>query len=179
VSTNSRHLTLLLTFSKLVYSLSLIFLRVLRIRGGSAFFEYDAFGQQHQTVATYSGGSIASEDLPRYAYTSQEQEPLVAGVMYFNRRWYDTSTGRFLFEDPSSFSAGDMNLFAYCGNNPINMTNPTSLCGLWQPSRATSRSGGRRPPPAEDTMVHDPDDGSDCTITESREEITYVDMDTF
>jgi RHS repeat-associated protein len=73
--------------------------------------EYDAFGEQYQTESDFGGGSIADENLLRYAYTCQEQEPLVAGLMYFNRRWYDTASGRFLSEDPSSFSAGDMNLY--------------------------------------------------------------------
>jgi RHS repeat-associated protein len=65
----------------------------------------------------------------RFPSCRDEHEPLIAGLICYIGRWYDTATGRFLSEDPSSFSAGDMNLYAYCGNNPINLTDPTGLCG--------------------------------------------------
>ena len=46
--------------------------------------------------------------------------------LYYNRaRWYDPLTGRFLSEDPIGFSAGDANLYRYCGNSPTNATDPT------------------------------------------------------
>jgi RHS repeat-associated protein len=96
--------------------------------------DYDAFGNCHQTVTTYAGGSIAETDIPRYGYTCQETEPLFASLMFYGGRWYDTATGRFLSEDPSGFTAGDMNLYAYC-NNPINMTDPTGLCANWTNSQ--------------------------------------------
>jgi RHS repeat-associated protein len=44
------------------------------------------------------------------------------GKIYFNARYYDPITGRFLTEDPSRKG---VNWYAYCGNNPINMTDPT------------------------------------------------------
>ena len=43
----------------------------------------------------YAGGAIAEADLPRYLYTCQEQEPLFAGLFYYNRPWYDSLTGKF------------------------------------------------------------------------------------
>jgi RHS repeat-associated protein len=40
-------------------------------------------------------------------------------------RFYDPRLGRFTQEDPIRFSAGDMNLYRYVGNNPLNFTDPT------------------------------------------------------
>jgi RHS repeat-associated protein len=90
--------------------------------------DYDAFGNGYQTISTYGTGTIADTDIPRYNYTCQEQEPLIAGLLYDKRRWYDTNTGRFLTEDPSEFEGGDVNLYRYVGNDSINLTDPTGLC---------------------------------------------------
>jgi uncharacterized protein RhaS with RHS repeats len=38
---------------------------------------------------------------------------------------YDPSLGRFLTEDPLGLSAGDINIYRYCFNNPINFTDPS------------------------------------------------------
>ncbi|MBI5874302.1 MAG: RHS repeat-associated core domain-containing protein [Deltaproteobacteria bacterium] len=42
-------------------------------------------------------------------------------------RYYDSKTGRFLSEDPIGFEGGDVNLYVYTKNNPINYTDPTGL----------------------------------------------------
>jgi RHS repeat-associated protein len=46
------------------------------------------------------------------------------GKIYFNARYYDPTTGRFLTEDPSRQGS---NWYAYCGNNPINRIDPTGM----------------------------------------------------
>jgi RHS repeat-associated protein len=43
-------------------------------------------------------------------------------LYYFNARWYDPEIGRFTSEDSV---ADDPNLYSYCFNNPVNMTDPT------------------------------------------------------
>lgn len=44
------------------------------------------------------------------------------GLYYFNARWYDASTGRFISED----AAGQgLNWYSYGGNDPVNNTDPT------------------------------------------------------
>ena len=50
------------------------------------------------------------------------------GLQYMNSRYYDSSTGRFLAQDSYSGSPYDpwtQHLYSYCGNNPVNMVDPT------------------------------------------------------
>ncbi|MDC7221346.1 MAG: RHS repeat-associated core domain-containing protein [Spirochaetales bacterium] len=47
-----------------------------------------------------------------------------AQLYYFNARWYDPETARFMTEDPIK---DGMLWFAYCGNNPLKYTDPTGL----------------------------------------------------
>ena len=77
------------------------------------FYEYDAFGEQHQTVATYSGGSIATENLPLCTYTCQEQEPLVAGLIYINWRWYDWNHGTLSRREKGDLSMCNLTFFRH------------------------------------------------------------------
>ena len=50
------------------------------------------------------------------------------GGLYFMRaRYYDSTTGRFISEDPIGFGGGDTNLLAYVSNNPINWIDPDGL----------------------------------------------------
>ncbi len=51
--------------------------------------------------------------------------------MWYRARWYDGETGRFVSEDPISFSAGDTNLNRYVGNGPVNGTDPSGLKQSW------------------------------------------------
>src|SRR5450759_4821905 len=42
------------------------------------------------------------------------------GLYYFVARWYDPHAGRFLEMDPVLSESGLMNMYDYCGNNPVN-----------------------------------------------------------
>jgi RHS repeat-associated protein len=69
-----------------------------------------------------SGSLAGSEDLK---YTGKDYDPLT-GLVYFNARWYDASTGRFITEDPARDGT---NYYAYANNNPLAFTDPTGLVG--------------------------------------------------
>jgi RHS repeat-associated protein len=45
------------------------------------------------------------------------------GLHYLHNRYYDPAVARFLSPDPSGM-AGGLNLYAYCGNNPVGMVDP-------------------------------------------------------
>ena len=47
-----------------------------------------------------------------------------SGLIYLRNRYYDPSTGRFITEDPVK---DGLNWYAYCGNNPVNMVDPSGL----------------------------------------------------
>ena len=51
------------------------------------------------------------------------------GLYYLNSRYYDPSIGRFINADDISYiqptDINGLNLFAYCGNNPVMHTDPT------------------------------------------------------
>ena len=40
-------------------------------------------------------------------------------------RWYDSTVGRWLGQDPIGFAGGDANLYRYVGNGPQNASDPT------------------------------------------------------
>jgi RHS repeat-associated protein len=54
------------------------------------------------------------------------------GFYYMRARYYDTEVGRFISEDPVGFDGGDVNLYAYVGNNPVLLIDPLGLAvGDW------------------------------------------------
>ena len=46
-------------------------------------------------------------------------------LYYYRARYYDPNTGRFASEDPIGFSAGDVNIYRYVFNNPLNFNDPS------------------------------------------------------
>ena len=49
------------------------------------------------------------------------------GLYYFNARWYDANTGRFISEDPARDGA---NWYIYTTNNPLKYIDPTGLADI-------------------------------------------------
>jgi RHS repeat-associated protein len=117
-------------------------------KGGSTFF-YHQDGLGTVTDLTDSAGATAKSygydaygnilespgtvDQP-YTYTGRELDA-ESGLLYYRARYYDPTTGRFLQEDPIGFDGGDLNLYAYVGNNVANNRDPKGLakCGkCWE-----------------------------------------------
>ena len=76
--------------------------------------DFDSYGNR-------IGSTPPDAGLPAYAgrfYLS------TLGIYENRRRFYDPSLGRFTQQDPVGFAAGDTNLYAYVGNNPLLFTDP-------------------------------------------------------
>jgi len=83
----------------------------------AAEYDYDAFGQRVQFAGTL---------FQHYGYTAREEDP-ESDLVYYRARHFDPAIGQFLQRDPIGFAAGDLNLYAYVGNDPYNWTDPTGL----------------------------------------------------
>lgn len=79
-------------------------------------YEYNSFGVQKS--ATDDG----DENPYRYSGEYYDAE---SGYTYLQARYYDPDTGRFISEDPAMDGE---NWYVYCGNDPVNMVDPT---GMW------------------------------------------------
>jgi RHS repeat-associated protein len=85
----------------------------------------------------------AESELP--SFTGKQQD--ASGLYYFNARYYDPETMRFLQEDPAKEGLGWYN---YVGNNPVNATDPD---GMMQ-EHGTGGSGSNRT--GDDTLLYMP-----------------------
>src|SRR3989338_1217913 len=61
-----------------------------------------------------------------YAWTGREYD-IESGFYYLRNRYYDPRTGRFITKDPIGFTGGDVNVYGYVGNNPVNWVDPWGL----------------------------------------------------
>lgn len=83
---------------------------------------YDSFGNA-------SNSSFSS----RYQFTGREFDSFT-GLQYNRARWYNPQIGRFISEDPIGFRGGDVNLYGYVRNNPVNYFDPLGLCRIGDPA---------------------------------------------
>ena len=79
-------------------------------------YTYDPFGN-----TTVSGETT---DNP-FQYTGRENDG--TGLYYYRARYYSPELQRFISEDPIGLAGGDVNLFAYVGNNPVMFIDPWGL----------------------------------------------------
>jgi RHS repeat-associated protein len=100
-------------------------------------YYYDAFGYPYFFSST--GQPLNSSTFGnRFLFTGREW--LSDLKLYgFRNRMYQPELGRFMQPDPKEFAAGDYNLYRYCHNDPINLSDPTGLAYV---SSLTSWGGG-------------------------------------
>ncbi|MFH1370388.1 MAG: RHS repeat-associated core domain-containing protein [Planctomycetota bacterium] len=87
-------------------------------------YSYDVFGKPEirntndEILTTSSYGN-------RFMFTGREYDS-ETGNYYYRARYYSPTLGRFLQTDPIGY-AGGLNLYTYCGNNPLNWIDPWGL----------------------------------------------------
>ncbi len=92
---------------------------------------YDSYGNQLIASLGVDNGPKEFRNDPGYdpvgfcgqwgCYTDVE-----TGLILMGHRYYNPVTGRFMTRDPISYEGG-INLYAYCGNNPLTGIDPTGL----------------------------------------------------
>ncbi len=87
-------------------------------------YNYDAYGN---VTIKNSGGNVISTSAYGNRFLFQGREYDYTTQLYnFRARWYDPETGRWLSNDPIGISGG-LNLYAFCGNDPVNFVDPIGL----------------------------------------------------
>ena len=89
-------------------------------------YTYDAFGRPK--VTDLNGEHPRSFSYYGHCFLFQGREYIrELGIYDYRNRFYYPALGRFLQSDPIGFGAGDMNLFRYVGDDPVDGSDPTGL----------------------------------------------------
>ena len=90
-----------------------------------ARYEYDAWGN-HTVTEEEEYLSLANANPFRYRSYYFDTE---TGLYYLKSRYYDPELGRFISQDSMEYADPEtingLNLYAYCGNNPVMYVDPT------------------------------------------------------
>src|SRR5258708_24954841 len=85
----------------------------------------DGSGQAVQLFAPYGSVRYSGGTMPTtYNFTGQRLDSQT-GLLYYNSRYYDPVSGRFVQADMVESNAGGMDPFAYVGDNPESMNDPS------------------------------------------------------
>lgn len=93
-------------------------------------YSYTAFGE---CIVKVNEGGIAEKNPIRYRGYYYDEE---MSLYYLESRYYDPVMGRFITIDDISYidpeTINGLNLYAYCGNNPVMYTDPNGTAKWWQ-----------------------------------------------
>jgi RHS repeat-associated protein len=94
-------------------------------------YTYDAYGSP--SMQDGNGASITASSFGnRFLFTGREYLSSLNLYDYRNRQ-YSPTLGRFLQPDPVDHSGDLFNLYRFCGNNPVNNTDPSGLDDIFGP----------------------------------------------
>lgn len=103
----------------------------------------DDSGAVENHIVYDSFGNIVSETAPAvdfiFGFTGRERDE-ESGLNYHRARYYDSTIGRWISEDPISFTGGDENIYRYIGNNSPNGIDPTGLAWVAPPNANSTGS---------------------------------------
>jgi RHS repeat-associated protein len=94
----------------------------------TAIYSYGPFGEPNQITGS------------RFRYTGQQYLGQL-NLYYYKARFYSPNIGRFLQTDPIGY-ADDLNLYAYVGNNSVNLTDPSGECPMCIGALSSMALGG-------------------------------------
>jgi RHS repeat-associated protein len=110
-------------------------------KGGSTYYlTYDQVGSI-RVVADASGNVVKRIDFDSFGNIIDDTDPAFevpfgfaggmhdrdTGLVRFGYRDYDTDVGRWTAKDPIFFSGGNTDLYGYCFNDPVNITDSVGL----------------------------------------------------
>jgi RHS repeat-associated protein len=106
--------------------------------GGTAFIT-DIYGSLVTRINYKPYGEIVTpieeeKDIFSYKFTSQVDDGVATGLMYFKSRFYDPTIGRFLTADtvvPDPYNSQAFNRYMYVAGNPISYVDPTGNSWSW------------------------------------------------
>ena len=88
-------------------------------------YKYDAWGNHEATVADETHVTLAEINPFRYRSYYYDSE---TGLYFLQTRYYDPEVGRFISRDSIEYADPEiicgLNLYAYCGNNPVINVDP-------------------------------------------------------
>jgi RHS repeat-associated protein len=105
-------------------------------------YSYDVYGTP--SIFNASGLSLQVSGFQnRFLFTGREFISQI-GLYDYRNRVYSPGLGRFLQTDPIRFDAGDVNIYRYVGNNPVNWVDPWGLdvIGKYQNGNASIDTDG-------------------------------------
>ncbi len=106
-------------------------------------YQYDAFGNMLDRTEQLSN---------RMLYTGQQYDDL-AEQYYLRARYYNPVLGRFMQEDV--YQGDGLNLYAYCGNNPVVYYDPSGYADIFLPNGSRTNWGnehGHNNPPHNNSI---------------------------
>jgi RHS repeat-associated protein len=113
-------------------------------RAGARYYvATDALGTPH-VVSDASGAPVKVLEFDSYGVPLSDSAPnfllpfgfqggladAVTGLVRFGMRDYEPASGRWTARDPLLFSAGQLNLYAFVGNNPVSAMDPAGLFAI-------------------------------------------------